>query len=304
MRGSSARRRRPTLAALSVITALAAVTLTGCGGTADGSAGGRPTVVTAFYPLQFVAERLADGAFDVTTLTRPGVEPHDLELSPQALRTVASGDLVVYLGGFQPAVDEAVDQAAGDSALDVSDAADLVPVGDQGRDPHFWLDPIRLAAVADAVADRLTALSPSDAQQVRANAAELRTDLETLDAELRDGLATCADRHLVTAHEAFRYLADRYDLEQVGIAGVSPDQEPSPGDLASLARLVRAEGVRTVFTESLVSPAVARTVADSAGARTAVLDPVEGITDDSAGADYLAVMRANLRALREGLPCR
>ena len=108
---------------------------------------------------------------------------------------------------------------------------------------------------------------------------------------------------MVTAHDAFGYLADRYGLEVVGISGLSPSQEPDPAQLAEIASLVRERGVTTVYTETLVDPAVAETVATEAGVRTAVLDPIEGLTDESAGSDYLEVMRANLTTLQEGQSC-
>jgi zinc transport system substrate-binding protein len=170
-------------------------------------------------------------------------------------------------------------------------------------DPHFWLDPLRLAAVGDALAERLAEIAPDDADAFERNAADLRADLEALDQEIETGLAGCAVPTLVTAHDAFGYFADRYGLEVHGITGLSPTQEPEPAQLAEIADLVADEGVTTVYTETLVDPAVAETVAAEAGVRTAVLDPVEGVTEASAGEDYLEVMRANLATLREGQSC-
>ena len=303
----------PRLAAVTAATLL----LSACGGTAGGSDEDGVAVVAGFYPLEWAAERIGGDAIEVSSLTPPGAEAHDLELTPQDVAAVSEADLVVHLEGFQPAVDEAATSEAGDRAWDAGEAADLSLTADDAAhegeeeghadepaaDPHFWLDPTRLAAVGDALAERLAEVAPDDADTFEKNAADLRADLEQLDEEIRTGLADCAVRTLVTAHDAFGYFADRYGLEVHGISGLSPSQEPEPAQLAEIAELVADEGVTTVYTETLVDPAVADTVAAEAGVRTAVLDPVEGLTEASEGEDYLAVMRANLATLREGQAC-
>ncbi len=283
-----------------------------------------PQVVASFYPLQFVTERVLGERGAVTALTPAGAEPHDLELGPRDVGRLGEADLVVTLGGFQPAVDAAIKQQAADSHLDVAEAARLETLsGAQGHedaghedaehedaepsdlagDPHFWLDPLRLADVADAVAERLAEIDPDGAQTYQQHASTLRADLEALDDELAAGLSGCESTELVTSHTAFGYLAERYGLEQVGIAGLSPHDEPSARTLAEITDYVREHEVTTVFSEVLSDPAVAQVVSTETGARLAVLDPVEGISPDSAGQDYLAVMRANLQVLQEGLSC-
>lgn len=270
-------------------------------------AGEKLDVTAAFYPLQYLAERVGGDRLTVRNLAKPGAEPHDLELSPQDVAQLGAADLVVYLGGFQPAVDEAVEQSAPGAALDTAAAARLDRGPDEHKetesDPHFWLDPIRLAAVGEQLAERLGGLDSASAGVYRTNAAALRRDLEALDAEYRAGTATCASRDLVTSHAAFGYLAARYGLRQRGISGLSPDSEPSPRQLADVADFVRTASVRTIYYETLLSPEVARTVAAETGAQTAVLDPIEGLEDSSPGTDYLQVMRANLAALRKGQAC-
>ena len=294
--------------ARTLAAATALLTLTACGSdTATGTdAGGdRVEVTAAFYPLQWVSERVGGDHVTVTGLTRPGVEPHDLELTPKVVAELAASDLVVHLAGFQPAVDEAVATQAPDAGFDVSPAADLtLAAGEDGAtDPHFWLDPLRLRSVATAVAERLATQDPAGAADYRAAAAALGGDLEALDAEFTTGLARCASDDLVTAHAAFAYLADRYGLNQEGIAGVTPDTEPDAATLRELAAFVDERGVRTIYTETLVDPAVAQTLARETGASVAVLDPLEGLTDASAGTDYLEVMRSNLAVLRTGQGC-
>jgi zinc transport system substrate-binding protein len=276
----------------------------------------RIDVVAAFYPLQFVTERVGGEAVSVTNLTPAGAEPHELELSARDAGHLQDAGLVVYLDGFAPALDDAIHDV-GANAFDVSVAAELDreagSLHDDGRgvdgdetsdvDPHFWLDPRRLAAVGDAVALELGSLDPDSSAQFTANAAALRTELEQLDGEFRTGLDVCASRDLVTSHEAFGYLADRYGMTQVGISGLSPDTEPSPATLADVADFVAENAVATIYFETLVDPSIAETVASETGADTAVLDPLEGLSDPAVGDDYFTVMRTNLATLRDGQGC-
>jgi zinc transport system substrate-binding protein len=307
-----------TVRRTALLTTSVLILLAGCGSAGAGP-GGQPEasrlqVLTSFYPLQWATEQIAGARADVGSLTKPGAEPHDLELGPRDIAEVAEADLVVFLGGFQPAVDDAVASEGSGRSLDVSKAArlDLVyrPIeegeqhGHEATDPHFWLDPTRLASVADAIEARLANLDPAHASDYQQNLTALRNRLDQLDGAYRAGLAHCANRDLVTSHNAFGYLARRYGLTQVGITGLTPDAEPRPADLAAVTGFVRANDIRTIYYETLVSPRIAKAVASETGAATAVLDPIEGLTAKSAGRDYLGVMRANLAALQAGQPCR
>jgi zinc transport system substrate-binding protein len=282
----------------------------GCGARASsgGFTDGKLNVVTAFYPLQFLSERIGGDLVSVTNLTKPGAEPHDVELNPRQVARVADAGLAVYLSGFQPAVDESVAQEAKGRSFDVASVADLRPYGGSaesedgsGLDPHVWLDPVRFAAIAGKLGDELATKDPAHATDYRTRAGELQGQLRALDQEYAHRLATCQRRELVTSHSAFNYLATRYGLTQVGITGISPEAEPAPRRLAEVARTARETGTTTIFFETLVSPKVAETIAREVGARTAVLDPLEGLTD--ARSDYFTVMRANLAALTTALEC-
>ncbi|MEV4619816.1 zinc ABC transporter substrate-binding protein [Asanoa sp. NPDC049573] len=308
-------RRRRTVSA--VIAGLAALAVTGVGACTTGSAAaaGKVDVVAAFYPLQFVSEQVGGAHVAVTNLAKPGAEPHDLELSARQVGRVSDAKVIVYLKGFQPAVDDAVDQVGGDRAFDVGGAVPLLAAGDSDHvhegetghsdgstDPHVWLDPTRLATIGQQVADRLAAADPDHAADYTANAARLRTALTGLDQQFAAGLANCQRRELVTGHAAFGYLAQRYHLEQVGLTGVTPDTEPAPQRLAAVAQEAREHGATTIFFETLVSPKVADTIAHEVGAKTAVLDPIEGLQPGATG-DYFSIMRANLTTLRTALDC-
>jgi zinc transport system substrate-binding protein len=304
---------------------------TGCVNDATRGDGDRLRVVAAFYPLQFLAERIGGDRVTVTNLVEPGAEPHDLELEPRQVGALADADLVVYLAGFQPAVDEAVEESVSghvnrDAKDRVFDVAGVQPLddrasgeddgnhlamdnphgsdthADEGKDPHVWLDPTRFAAIGDQLADRLATADPDHADGFRARARALRADLTALDQEFSAALATCQRHEIVTSHAAFGYLAARYHLVQVPISGLSPEEEPTPQRIAEVAGLARAGGTTTIFFETLVSPKLAETLAREVGARAEVLDPIEGLEPGSGG-DYLSVMRANLARLRPALGC-
>jgi zinc transport system substrate-binding protein len=283
------------------IVAAIGLALAGCG-SSSGHGDFPIRVVAGFYPLQYVAERIGGPTVSVTNLVQPGAEPHDLELSPQQVASIADADLVLYLPGFQPSVDEAVGQEARDKALDVTSAVPLLDSAGGGKDPHVWLDPTRLVSIADAVADRLAAIDPTNAAGYHQRAAELDVALNAVDSEFAGGLRNCKRRQIVTSHAAFGYLAQRYSLTQIPITGLSPEVEPTPQQLTEAAEAARKANATTIFFETLVSPKVAQAVADTIHAKTAVLDPIEGLAPDSTG-DYVSVMRANLATLSTALGC-
>ena len=329
----------PLRTVLAVLTATAA--LTACGSsnsTADDVASGPSPaadvldVAVGFYPYQYVTEIVGGPDVAVTNLTKPGGEPHDLELTPQQVAGLSTVDLVVYSRGFQPAVDVAVDQQAADQAFDVLTAVDLMEgehsdhgdEGDEhadedehtdeseqaddtdehaeesGQDPHVWLDPTRLATIAGAIADQLAERAPDKAEAFRSRAAALQAELTTLDDEMRTGLASCQRQEIVTSHDAFGYLAGAYGLEQVSLAGLSPDAEASPNRLAEVATFAKENNVTTIFFEELASPRVAESLAREVGAEATVLSPLEGAPQTG---DYLTAMRENLSTLRAALDC-
>lgn len=263
-----------------------------------GPTGGRPQVVTPIYPLAYVAERIGGDLIEVTDLTPAGVEPHDVELTPQQVVTLARADLTLFIGGgFQPSVEEALGSVQGQ----VLDALEVVGPDLIEGDPHLWLDPTLLAEVGDAVANALGDVDPEHEEAFTRSASELRAELEELNTSYSRLLGNCERTEMVTAHDAFGYLAKRYGLEPLAIAGVDPASEPSAGRLAEISQLAKTRGVTTIFTESLVSPRVAETVAAEAGVKTAVLDPLES---EPAGRDYIGAMEENLEVLSEALGCR
>ncbi|MEU4197857.1 metal ABC transporter substrate-binding protein [Kribbella sp. NPDC026611] len=302
------------------VAALAALTVAGCAGPAGAEGDGKLDVVTSFYPLEFIARSVGGDAVNVTTLTAPGVEPHDLELTPKQVGSIASAKLVVYEKNLQPAVDEAVEQNAKDAAFDVAPAAKLEATGadfeehepgaaapaahkDDALDPHFWLDPVRYGDVVKAVEEKLAAVDSANATAYHERAKMLLDQIGKLDTEYKTGLADCKLKTFVTSHEAFAYLAKRYGLTMIGIAGFAPDAEPSPARIKEVQDIVRAQHVTTIFSEELVSPKVADTIAHDVGVRTAVLSPIEGLSDANSKETYLTLMQTNLQELRKANGC-
>jgi zinc transport system substrate-binding protein len=279
---------------------------------------GQLRIVAAFYPFQFVAQRVAGDHATVASLTEPGAEPHDLELTPRQVASLTTASLVIYEKGFQPAVDEAVVQSENPQVIETTTVVPLRPLAspdadlDHGGgaeddhsalDPHVWLDPTAVSRIARAVEQRLSTVDPDHAADYGRNADTLIEELDSLDQTFRSGLAHCVRTEFMTTHAAFGYLAERYHLTQIGISGLSPDSEPSPARIAEVQRVARDYGITTVFSETLASPAVAQAVAGDLGLATDVLDPIEGITSQSRGQDYLSVMSANLAALRKAGEC-
>jgi zinc transport system substrate-binding protein len=303
-------KRRPQLVVFLVFVVVC-VAMAACT-PSDPAAGGRLTVVANFYPVAEAARRVGGSLVSVTDLTAPGAEPHDLELTPRQLQDIVEADAVLYLGGgFQPAIEDAVGDARGE-VVDVGAGIGRLPVtageneGGLTSDPHIWLDPVLYREIVQRVASALERVDASAASTFQHNARSYEDQLSALDEDYRAGLSECARNAIVTSHAAFGYLAARYGLRQESISGLAPDAEPTPQRLADLRTLVQELGVTTIFTEELVSPKVADTLASETGATTAILNPLESLTPDevAAGDDYVSVMRSNLAKLEAALGCR
>ncbi|MFJ7268177.1 metal ABC transporter substrate-binding protein [Streptomyces sp. NPDC099050] len=318
------RRRLIPTAALAGAVALAATALTACSGTAGaaGAEDGKLDVMASFYPMQFLAEQIGKDHVKVATLTKPGVEPHDLEITPKQTAQLGEADVVLYLKTLQPAVDKAVAQSGVKNVVDAGTLTTLEAHGtsghedhehaaegegagdghgEAGEDPHVWLDPVKYAEIAKGVGAALEKSDPDHAADYKKNTDDLVAKLGALDTEFKDGLKNTASKTFITTHSAFGYLAERYGLDQEGISGVDPESEPSPARMKELQTLAKQDNVSTVFFETLASDKTAKTLATDAGLKTDVLDPLEGITDKSQGADYFEVMRANLKNLQKAL---
>ncbi|WP_405808363.1 metal ABC transporter substrate-binding protein [Streptomyces sp. NBC_00210] len=317
------RRLIPSTAAAGAV-ALGLMAVSACSSSAaDGRSGdGKLKVVASFYPMQYLAEQIGGDHVSVSALTPPGIEPHDFELKPRQTAELNEAGYILYLKGIQPAVDKAIAQSEAKNKLDAATLTKLEHhgtagghshegedaghdehdhEGEAGADPHIWLDPVKYAEVAKGVGTSLEKADPDHAADYKKNTAALVTKLNGLHTEFQSGLKNTATKTFITTHSAFGYLAERYGLDQEGIAGIDPESEPSPARIKELQAVAAKDKVSTVFFETLASDKTAKTLAEDAGLKTDVLDPLEGITGKSKGRDYIEVMESNLAALQKAL---
>ncbi|MGV9452799.1 metal ABC transporter substrate-binding protein [Streptomyces sp. NPDC003635] len=305
--------------AVAAATALGLGTLSACSDSAAAGNTEKFDVVASFYPMAYLAEQIGGDHVNVTSLTEPGQEPHDLEISAKQTAQLQESDAALYLRGLQPSVDEAISQSEVATKIDATTLTSLEEHGtevgghaeeheeeehdheDGGKDPHVWLDPVKYAEVAEGVGKAFEKADPDHAADYRKNTEALVEKLGELDTRFEDGLRNTDSKVFITTHAAFGYLAERYGLTEEAISGLDPESEPSGARVKELEKMAKADGVTTVFYETLVSDKTAKTLASDANLETAVLDPIEGITDKSAGDDYIQVMDANLKALQTAL---
>ncbi|MGY1837464.1 metal ABC transporter substrate-binding protein [Blastococcus sp. SYSU DS0510] len=278
------------------LTGLVLCAVSGCAGDPAGPPDdGVVDVLVSSYPLEYVAEAVGGKHVEVTNLTPAGDDTHGLEPAPRDVAAIGEVDVVVHLsGGLQPALDELLDQQPPEHLVDAA------AVADRGPDPHFWLDPLRLAELGEQVAEELAAVDPDHAAEYAAAAGRLADSLADLDREYAETLAPCQGATLLATHEAFGYLADRYGLRQVGVAGLDPQVEPPPSRVRAAADAVLSSGARTIFFETAAGSSVAEVLAADLGLATDVLHPIERVTAEQT---YPGLMAANLKALRRGLVC-
>ncbi|MFH8343790.1 metal ABC transporter substrate-binding protein [Streptomyces sp. NPDC018045] len=330
------RRHIPT-AVLVGASVLGMLALSACSDSAGGRSDGKLNVTASFYPMEFLAKEIGKDHVQVTDLTKPGTEPHDLELSPRQIADLGESDAIVYLKGVQPAVDKAVQQSGVEHTVDAASLTELKKhgaevdghdhtTGDNGtghdagehgheghdhghesddNDPHLWLDPVKLAQVAKGVGKTLADADPAHQADYARNTDDLVKKLTDLDKKFRDGLKNKKSDTFITTHAAFGYLAERYGLTEEAINGIDPESGDVSGSrMKELQKLAKDHHVNTVFFETLTSPAMARTLAKDLGVKTDVLDPIEGITEKSRGRNYVQVMESNLAALQKALGAR
>ena len=326
------------------VLASAALVLAGCAQAEKKADAQGLNVIASFYPLEYLSQKIGGDKVSVTSLTPKGGHSHDLEIAPADVAKLSSADLVVYLSGFQPSVDKAVEETSPKNVYDAAADANLVEAsahtveqvdipgidGDHeghdheshdheghdheghdhdheshdhgGKDPHFWLDPARMAVVTTKLGDAFAKADPSNADTYQANAKKLAEELTALEDEYKQGLATCERDTIVVSHSAYGYLTEDFHIHQVGMAGVDPEAEPAPATLAAIKKVMADKNITTIFTEHLINPKAAEQFAQETGAKTAVLDPIENQNDEAK--DYQVIMRDNLEALRTALECK
>ncbi|SDX05452.1 metal ABC transporter substrate-binding protein [Paenibacillus sp. CF384] len=301
-------------ASLVVGTGLALV-LSGCSANKEEAAEGKLKVVTTFYPMYEFSKQVAGDHADVIALIPSGVEPHDWEPSAKDMAVLKEADVFVYNGIVEGWAEDAIASASNEKRIvvEATDGIALVEGNEEdehgheeeehGLDPHVWLSPVLAQHEVSAIEAALVKADPAHEDDYKQNAQAYIDKLKDLDQAYKDGLKNTKSKDFITQHAAFGYLAQEYGLRQIPIAGLSPEQEPSPEEMAEVVEFAKKHQVNTIFFETLVQPKVAEVVANEIGAKTDVLNPLEGLTDDDLNhnRDYISVMQINLEALKRAL---
>jgi zinc transport system substrate-binding protein len=257
------------------------------------------SIVTSFYPLYFFTKEIVGDTIRVENMTPSGSEPHDYEPTAQQIASMEKSDLIILQGGkLEPWGDDAISTYGTKVLL----AGEIQTIAD----PHTWLDPVMAKKIVQKISQSIEALDPPNASLYQERAHALLTQLSNLDDEYKDGLSSCQRRDFITSHAAFGHLAKQYNLNQLSISGISPDEEPTAKDMARVITFAKSQDISYIFFERLVSPKLADTIAGEIGAKTMVLDPIEGITEQQLkeGVNYFTIMRENLKALQTALQCQ
>lgn len=261
-------------------------------------------ITTSFYPLAFLAEQIGGNKVIVTNLTPPGAEPHDFEPGTRDIAQLANQDLILLNGGgLEGYVDKLKENI--DSKKTILVLAGQ-PFMSNLKDPHVWLDPVLYKKEAKVITETLIKINPANSEFYKENAQKLSNIFDQLDLDFKNGLSNCKQKNIVTSHKAFGYLASRYGLNEVALAGLSPEQEPSSKTLVEVTTFAKTNKIKYIFFEDLVSPSIAQTIAREVGAQTLVFNPLEGLTkeDIAAGKTYFTIQKENLMNLQIALECK
>lgn len=270
----------------------------------------KPQVSASIYPLYFFSGEIAGNRADVSNLTPAGSEPHDYEPATSDIARLEKSKMLILNGNVETWGGKIKDNLKGSGVLiivagDGLFSRNLIEAGKTSADPHIWLSPLLAKKEAEKITLGFIRIDPAGSSYYLANEKILDGKFDRLDAEYKTGLANCKQKDLITSHAAFGYLAQAYGLNQLAISGLSPDAEPSTQELARIVKFAREKNIKYIFAESLVSPKLSDTVAAEIGAKTLVLDPLEGLSGDkiNAGKNYFSVMEDNLKKLEVALEC-
>ncbi|WP_413518226.1 metal ABC transporter substrate-binding protein [Carnobacterium maltaromaticum] len=293
--------------------------MVGCGNQEATKDSTKLQIVTSFYPMYDFTQNVAGDNAEVSVLMKAGTEPHDYEPSAKDIAKIADSDVFVYnskemetwvssvLTNIDTKKTIVVDASQGIDLLEGNHSDDETEAEHEGHshahDPHIWLDPVLAQKQVDTIKEGIIKADTKNKETYEKNALAYKEKLAALNEKFEMGLKNAENRTFVTQHAAFAYLANRYDLEQVAIAGLSPDQEPSPAKLAELNDFIKENNIKIIYFAETASPKIAKTVANETGAKLEVLSPIEGITQEEQekGVDYIKVMEKNLEALEKAI---
>ena len=272
---------------------------------------GKLKVVASFYPVYDFAKNVGGNRVEVTSLIPAGVEPHNFEPTPSAIKQLSEADVFIMNGAGIEKWAPSLIEGVGNKKLvvvDTSKGISLLSSQDPdtvGSDPHIWLNPVDAKKQVEAIKDAFIAADPEGKAYYEANAAAYSAKLDSLDAQFRALLPTCKKKDILITHATLAYFCQEYGCRQIPIEGVSEEGEPSPAELASIVDQARAQNVTAVYFESLISPKSAQTLASEIGAQALVFNTVHGVTpeEEAKGENYLSLMEENLASIRKGLDC-
>ncbi|MEG0551587.1 MAG: metal ABC transporter substrate-binding protein [Vagococcus sp.] len=277
-------------------------------------------IVTTFYPMYDFADKIVQDKGNVSMLIDGGVEPHDYEPSPKDMAKIQEADVFIYNSHEMETWVESVLKNIDTSKVKVIEASKGIELlegsheeseGEDEKedghshavDPHVWLDPVLVQKEVETISKGIIAVDEKNKDSYTKNTADFNKKLETLNQNFESNLKEAKNREFVTQHMAFSYLAHRYNLKQVPISGLSPDQEPTPKELKQIEDFVKNKKIEIIYTESSASPKIAKTISDATGANLDVLNPMENLSkkERENGADYISVMEKNLEALKKSI---
>jgi zinc transport system substrate-binding protein len=270
-------------------------------------------IVTTFYPMYYFTQKVAGNSANVELLIPNGAEPHDWEPAAKDMAKIQDADIFIYNSRYFESWTEKVLKSINDSDLTVIEASKGVELMNaleseeenhsdhaSSKDPHVWLSPVLAQQEVDTITNAIEKLDPNHKNEYEKNAEDFKSQLADLDHLYKETINKAEKKEFVTQHAAFGYLAKQYGLTQIPIAGLSPDVEPTLGKLKELTELTKKKHVKVIYFEGLTSSKVAQTLANEIGAKTEVLNPLEGLTkeEQEKGLDYIDVMKKNLEALK------
>jgi len=307
------RKKRIGVISLFSILLIAAV---GCGNQEDTQPkSNKLKVVTTFYPMYDFTKNVAGDKVEITMLLEAGTDTHGYEPSAKEVTAISDADVFIYnseeMEVWVPSVLDSIDTentvvvnaSEGISLLESTEDPDEHEAEEHEVDPHIWLDPVRAQEEVSNIKEGLIAADPENKEMYETNAIDYNEKLQALDQEFEIAFSDATKRTFVTQHAAFAYLADRYNLEQVSIAGISTEQEPSPAKLAELQDYVKENDINYIYYAEASSSQIAETLANETGTELEILNPIEGITteDQEKGIDYIQLMKNNLAALQKSI---
>lgn len=269
-------------------------------------------ITTSFYPLYFFTSQIAQDKADVYNITPAGAEPHDYEPSTQDMARIEDSAMIVLNGAKLETWGDKIKENLKDKKTLIITVGDtianqeMIEDGQKVQDPHIWLDPNLAKKEASLIAAGLSQIDPDNSEFYETNATILLNKLDALNTQFQQGLNNCLNKDIITSHSAFGYLASGYNLNQVAISGLSPDTEPSIQELAEVTKFAQNNQIKYIFFESLISSKLSQIVASEIGARTLILNPIEGLSDSeiNTGKNYFSEMENNLKNLKLALECQ